>query len=131
MPRLGPGLEAAGTCDAALSPLDALMAIIARPGTDRKADEPVDAYRVVQRRAATLGLRMTALYRAKRFCIAISRCALAATTFRAARDYGHLDTGGSLENAQLMAAHQSPRTTKRHDRTGDKITLDEVGRIAI
>jgi hypothetical protein len=25
-----------------------------------------------------------------------------------------------------MAAHESPRTTKLYDRTGDEITLDEV-----
>ena len=37
----------------------------------------------------------------------------------------------SLENAQAMAAHESPRTTKLYDRTGDEITLDEVERIAI
>jgi hypothetical protein len=30
-----------------------------------------------------------------------------------------------------MAAHESPRTTKLHDRTSDEITLDEVERIAI
>jgi hypothetical protein len=36
-----------------------------------------------------------------------------------------------LENAQLMAAHESPRATKLYDRTGDEITLDEVERIAI
>jgi hypothetical protein len=33
--------------------------------------------------------------------------------------------------AQAMAAHESPRTTKLYDRTGDEITLDEVERIAI
>jgi hypothetical protein len=27
-----------------------------------------------------------------------------------------------------MAAHESPRTTKLYDRTGDEITLDEVER---
>ena len=27
--------------------------------------------------------------------------------------------GGTLENAQAMAAHESPRTTKLYDRTGD------------
>ncbi len=37
--------------------------------------------------------------------------------------------GGTLENAQAM--HESPRTTKLYDRTGDEITLDEVERIAI
>ena len=39
--------------------------------------------------------------------------------------------GGALENTQEMAAHESPRTTKLYDRTGDEITLDEVERIAI
>jgi hypothetical protein len=50
-------------------------------------------------------------------------------TFRATDSY--LEAGGTLENAQLMAAHESPRTTKLYDRTGDEITLDEVERIAI
>jgi len=36
-----------------------------------------------------------------------------------------------LENAQAMAAHESPRTTKLYDRRGDEITLDEVERINI
>jgi hypothetical protein len=43
----------------------------------------------------------------------------------------YLEGGGTLENAQLMAAHESPRTTKLYDRTCDEITLDEVERIAI
>lgn len=41
------------------------------------------------------------------------------------------EAGGTLENAQAMAAHESPRTTKLYDRTGDEITLDEVERINI
>ena len=32
---------------------------------------------------------------------------------------------------RYMAAHESPRTTKLYDRTGDEITLDEVERIQI
>jgi len=35
------------------------------------------------------------------------------------------------KRAEVMAAHESPRTTKLYDRTGDEITLDEVQRIAI
>ena len=42
-----------------------------------------------------------------------------------------IEAGGTLENAQAMAAHESPRTTKLYDRTGDEITLDEVERIRI
>jgi integrase/recombinase XerD len=37
----------------------------------------------------------------------------------------------SLETAQAIADHESPRTTKLYDRTGDEITLDEVERIRI
>ena len=33
----------------------------------------------------------------------------------------YLEAGGTLENAQAMAAHESPRTTKLYDRTGDEI----------
>jgi hypothetical protein len=43
----------------------------------------------------------------------------------------YLENGGTIENAQAIAAHESPRTTKLYDRTSDDITLDEVERIAI
>jgi integrase len=44
-------------------------------------------------------------------------------TFRATGITAYLEAGGTLENAQVMAAHESPRTTKLSDRTGDEITL--------
>jgi hypothetical protein len=37
-----------------------------------------------------------------------------------------IERGGTLENAQAMAAHESPRTTKLYGRPGDQITFDEV-----
>ena len=43
----------------------------------------------------------------------------------------YLQNGGTLEHAQQIAAHESPRTTKLCDRTRDQITLDEIERIAI
>jgi integrase/recombinase XerD len=52
-------------------------------------------------------------------------------TFRATGITAYLDNSGTLENAQAMAAHESPRTTKLYDRTSDDITLDEVERIVI
>lgn len=52
-------------------------------------------------------------------------------TFRATGITAYLEAGGSIENAQAIAAHESPRTTKLYDRTSDEITLDEVERIAI
>ena len=52
-------------------------------------------------------------------------------TFRATGLTNFLANGGTLENAQAMADHASPRTTQLYDWTGDEITLDEVERIAI
>jgi hypothetical protein len=52
------------------------------------------------------------------------------SAFRATGITAYLEARGTLENAQAMAAHGSPPTTKLCDRTGE-ITLDEVERIAI
>lgn len=52
-------------------------------------------------------------------------------TFRATGITAYLENGGTIENAQAIAAHESPRTTKLYDRTKDEITLDEVERILI
>ncbi len=52
-------------------------------------------------------------------------------TFRATGITAYLENGGTIENAQLIAGHESPRTTKLYDRTSDEITLDEIERIAI
>jgi integrase/recombinase XerD len=59
------------------------------------------------------------------------RAKIGCHTFRATGITAYLEAGGTLENAQAMAAHESPRTTKLYDRTGDEITLDEVEKIAI
>jgi integrase/recombinase XerD len=52
-------------------------------------------------------------------------------TFRATGITAYLENGGTLENAAMIAARESARTTKLYDRAGDEITLDEVERIAI
>ena len=44
-------------------------------------------------------------------------------TFRATGITAYLLNGGTIENAQAIAAHESPRTTKLYDRTSDEITL--------
>ena len=36
-----------------------------------------------------------------------------------------LQNGGTIEHAQQITAHESPRTTKLNDRTADAISLDE------
>ena len=75
----------------------------------------IDAYRMVRRRTAEAGFKIK----------------LGCHVFRATGITAYLEAGGTLENAQAMAAHESPRTTKLYDRTGDEITLDEVERIGI
>jgi hypothetical protein len=52
-------------------------------------------------------------------------------TFRATGITVDLEARGTLENAQAMATHESPRTTKLYDRSGETITLDEVEKITI
>ena len=74
-----------------------------------------DVLRMVKRRASKAGLPS-------------STCCHA---FRATGITAYLENGGTIENAQPIAAHESLRTTKLYDRTGDEITLDEVERIAI
>jgi len=107
-------IEAAKIRDDGKAPL--FCSAVGRTGT--LTDRPmhrVDAWRMVQRRAADLGARLR----------------IGCHTFRATGITAYLEAGGNLENAQAMAAHESPRTKKLYDRTGDEITLDEVERIVI
>ena len=52
-------------------------------------------------------------------------------TFRATGITAYLSNGGTLEHAQQIAGHASPKTTKLYDRTTDTVTLDEIERIVI
>jgi integrase len=75
-----------------------------------------DVLRVVKRRGAAAGIS------AERICC---------HTFRATGITAYLENGGTIEHAQAIAAHESPRTTKLYDRTADSLSLDEIERIAI
>jgi site-specific recombinase XerD len=74
-----------------------------------------DSLRMIKRRAKSAGL-------SEKVCC---------HTFRATGITAYLENGGTIENAQAIAAHESPRTTKLYDRTSDEITLDEIERIVI
>jgi site-specific recombinase XerD len=74
-----------------------------------------DALRMVKRRACAAGLPRD----------------ICNHTFRATGITVYLQNGGTLEKAQQIANHESPRTTKLYDRTSDAITLDEVERIVL
>jgi site-specific recombinase XerD len=99
-------IEAAGLADDREGAL--FRTTVRRTGvlTDRPMSQS-DAWRMLQRRARAAGIPT----------------AVCNHTFRATGITAYLDNGGSLENAQAMAAHESPRTTKLYDRTDDQITL--------
>lgn len=80
-----------------------------------KAMSRTDALRMIYRRAKASGF-------AGDICC---------HTFRATGITVYLQNGGSLEVAQQIAAHESPRTTKLYDRTSDELTLDEIERIRL
>ena len=70
---------------------------------------------MIKRRAAAAGLPL-------------STCC---HTFRATGITAYLSNGGTLEHAQQIAGHASPKTTKLYDRTADTVTVDEIERIVI
>lgn len=74
-----------------------------------------DALRMIKRRAKAAGLPAN----------------ICNHTFRATGITAFLSNGGTIEKAQAIAAHESPRTTKLYDRTRDEISLDEIERILI
>lgn len=76
----------------------------------------LDVLRMIKRRALAAGIDPT------KICC---------HNFRATGITTYLENGGTLEHAQDIAAHESPRTTNLYDRTADTITLDEVERIMI
>ncbi len=82
------------------------------------SDQPMtqpDAYRMIRRRAAAVGIRTK----------------IGNHSFRATGITEYLRNGGKLEVAQQMANHESARTTGLYDRRTDQVSLDEVERIVI
>jgi site-specific recombinase XerD len=77
--------------------------------------DQADAWRMVRRRAVAAGIMAP----------------IGNHTFRATGITAYLANGGTLEHAQAMAAHESPRTTKLYDRTKERLTQDEVERIRL
>ena len=75
----------------------------------------IDIFRMIKRRARKAGLSET----------------VCCHTFRATGITTYLKNGGSMEKAQIIANHASPRTTKLYDRTNDDISMTEIEKIAI
>jgi integrase len=86
--------------------------------TGRLTGQPMhrnDALRMIKRRARAAGLSG----------------AIGNHTFRATGITAFRANGGTLEQAQEIANHASPRTTMLNDRSRDDITLDAVEKISI
>ena len=109
-----PGTQAAAIADDKRG----LLFRTAKGETRRLTDQamnPVDLLRMIKRRAKQAGLPPTTCCH----------------TFRATGITTYLQNGGTIEHAQQIAYHESPRTTKLYDRTDDAISLDEIERIII
>jgi len=107
-------IEAAGLRDARKSPLFRT----ARGKTGELTSEAmhrVDVFRMIGRRAPALR----------------KRSKIGCHTFRATGLTAYLENGGTLENAQEIAAHESLRTTQLYDRRAEGVTLDEIEKISI
>ena len=74
----------------------------------------VDVFRMIKRRVKAVGLGETNCH-----------------TFRSTGITAYLLKGGTLERAQAIAAHESPRTTKLYDRTDDEVTVEDIEKIGI
>jgi site-specific recombinase XerD len=80
-----------------------------------KGMTPSDVLFMVKRRAAAADLSP----------------AICCHTFRATGITAYLENGGTVENAQNIANHADPRTTRLYDRRSDKISLTEIERIQL
>ena len=106
-------LEAAGIAEEKKTPL--FRTISRRRELTETRMHRIDALRMIKRRARRAGLPER----------------ISCHTLRATGITVYLHNNGLLEHAQRIAAHESVRTTKLYDRTGDAVSLDEIERIAI
>src|ERR1700732_2018859 len=74
-----------------------------------------EAYRMIRRRAIAAGVNVP----------------VCCHSFRATGITIYLENNGTLETAQKIAAHESPRTTKLYDQTDDQLALDEIEKISV
>lgn len=104
-------LEAAGIRDQARTPLFRSAKRFRKLTPNRL--HRGDVWAMVRRRARQAGIK----------------AAIGNHTWRATGITIYLDNGGTIEKAQQIAGHESPRTTKLYDRTNNRLTLDEIERI--
>ena len=109
---LGEYMDATGLWHAPKAPLFQALDITRSRLKGSRMNRQI-VFQMVRRRARAAGLPPT------------TNC----HSFRATGITNYLSNGGALEDARAIAAHESSQTTRLYDRTGDKITLDEIERI--
>jgi integrase len=105
-------IAAAGIADDVEGPLFRTVGRIS--GAPQRMTQP-DAYRMIRQLGIQAGIKTR-----------IGNHAMRATGIT---DY--LKHDGTLENAQQMANHSSPRTTRLYDRRNDEASLDEYAKVGI
>ena len=105
-------LDAAGIAAEKSTPLWRSMPRAGGLGARRMSR--VDVFRMIKRRVKAVGLGEANCH-----------------TFRATGITAYLLNGGTLERAQRIAAHESPRTTKLYDRTAAEVTVEDIEKIGI
>ncbi|MFN8626117.1 MAG: tyrosine-type recombinase/integrase [Candidatus Binatia bacterium] len=108
-------LDAAGIRDQTGGPLFRTLATAPGRPLSLNPMRQADAWRMIRRRARAAGIPTK----------------IGCHTFRATGITAYLENGGTLEHAQQIAAHESPRTTKLYERTNGQVSLDEIERISI
>lgn len=78
-------------------------------GMDRR-----DVYRMIRRRTNEAGVNVEGV---------------CCHSFRATGITLYMENGGHLDEAQKLAGHSDPRTTKLYDRSGQAVSLDEIEKI--
>jgi hypothetical protein len=108
----------------------AIHMLLALPAISQRLPPPEPNNDIFAMQSTVSGRRLSRYERLVRYSFLVG-FALCCHTFRATGSQLISTTAALWKNAQLMAAQESPRTTKLYDRTRDEITLDEVERIAI
>lgn len=106
-------VQAAGIREAKGTPLFRSLGRGGGESVTAAALDPSDALAMVKRRCKQAGLGER----------------ISCHSFRATGITLYLMNEGSLERAQILAAHESPRTTKLYDHTSDQLSHEEIEKI--
>ena len=106
-------VDAAGIADDKATPLFRSTAGRSRLLTEKGLDRR-NVYQMIRRKSVAAGVTVDGI---------------CCHSFRATGITLYMENGGRLDEAQKLANHSDPRTTKLYDRSGDTVSLDEIEKI--